>query len=133
MPEEQKPFITREGRLTGLPSLTPAELLTPPCLATQLAELMRERDLRGRMYPGWISSGRLDDDKAIEQLKRLERAMQTLELLGKPAVNATASAVASLPPADAAILVDIASALLADAKSRPRLILALGSVLEGAS
>jgi len=53
----------------------------PPSLAAQLAELKRERTMRGRVYPHLVASGKLKRHAADYQNLALEAAIKTLERL----------------------------------------------------
>lgn len=59
----------------------------PPSLSAQFAELKREKAMRARVYPHWISTGKIKKQTADYQMAALEAAMATLEglALGKPA------------------------------------------------
>lgn len=70
---------------------------------------------------------------ATHQEAGLDRATETLRLLQQPSINAVVATMAELPEADAAILGDVATALLGAGRRRPRLILALRSAMESVS
>jgi hypothetical protein len=133
MPEQQKPFITRGGKLSTLGVEPPAELLAPIALSGQIAELRREQELRGSLYPGWVENKRLEEPRAHEQLRLLERAIQSLGILQEPQVNAAVMAMKSFSTADSTLVSDVIVALITVGTRRPRLMLALRSALESVS
>lgn len=46
--------------------------------ADMIAEVERELNLRARVYPRWIESGRLKQSTADEQVRRLEAVLAAL-------------------------------------------------------
>lgn len=70
---------------------------------------------------------------ATQQEAGLDRATETLQLLQEPSINAVVSTMAGLPAAEAAILGDVATALLGAGRRRPKLILALRIAIESVS
>lgn len=112
MPEDQAPFAHQDGSVSprrGAPSLR------------LLSSISLERQIRA------ITGAAAFEDAG------LDRATETLQLLREPGINAVVTAMASMPEADAAILGDVATALLAADRRRPRLILALRAALESVS
>jgi len=53
----------------------------PPSLASQIAELKRERAMRARVYPMLIAKGTLKQRNADHQNVALDAAIATLERL----------------------------------------------------
>ncbi len=47
-------------------------------LAAQIAEVARECDVRARVYPRWIESGRLKPEDAARKLAAMRAALVTL-------------------------------------------------------
>lgn len=47
-------------------------------LQEQIAELERELQLRARVYPRWVASGKLASAASERQMDRLRAALQTL-------------------------------------------------------
>lgn len=44
-----------------------------------IKELRRELEMRKKLYPQWIQSGKLDRDRANIQFLRLQKALELLE------------------------------------------------------
>jgi hypothetical protein len=133
MSEPQKPFITRGGKLSSMGAVPPTELLAPIALAGMIAELRREQEMRGRLYPAWLENGRLDEAKAFDQLTQLERAVQTLALVQEPRVNTVVTALQQLDPTLQALVSDIVVALAVPGLGRQRFANALRKLVDGAS
>lgn len=130
MADDRKPFITRDGKLST-EGRTPADkLLAPIALKAQMDELVREQQLRGRLYPGWIANSRLEESRGIDQLRALGRAIESLQLLREPSVNATVAAMKSLTPADQAAVAAIATTVMGAGTKRAKLLGALRTALE---
>jgi hypothetical protein len=55
--------------------------LPKPSLAAQIAELKRERKMRERVYPFWITSKKIRQHDADYQMAALDAAIETLEAL----------------------------------------------------
>jgi hypothetical protein len=53
----------------------------PVNLHEQIAELKRELVMRGRVYPGLVSGGKLSPTEAERRNRALEAAVKTLETL----------------------------------------------------
>lgn len=113
MPEQQEPFTHEDGGTTP-PAVTPTKLspawlanLSLRVAAAPLAEPIEE----------WRSQPYAD-------------ILTLLEFMRQPAVNATTQAFVALEPAEAAIVTDVATALLAAGPKRAKLIRALRDVLE---
>lgn len=53
----------------------------PPSLAAQLAELKREKAMRARVYPHWISTGKIQKHTADYNNRGLDGAIATLEAI----------------------------------------------------
>lgn len=122
MPEDQKPFIHEDGTSTPAPGRTPAaKLLGSVELFDQIRELQRERAMRARLYPGWIDNGRLKKDSADAQERNLARAIESLQLLIEPSVNATVASMKTLTPDMQALLADVAIALAEPGIGRQKL------------
>lgn len=130
MAEDQKPYITRGGKLSTEGRTSADKLLAPYALKSQIGELAREQQMRGRLYPGWIENGRLDEDRGIEQLRLLGRAIESLQLLQEPSINATIAAMKTLTPAEQAVMASIAATLMDAGTKRPKVLLALRTAAE---
>jgi hypothetical protein len=48
-------------------------------LERALKELLREKELRMKLYPQWIKDGRLDEAQAKEQMEALDDAIQVIK------------------------------------------------------
>lgn len=129
--EPQKPFITQGGKLSNMGAVPPLDLLAPMALAVMIAELRREQELRGTLYPGWIANDRLDEEKAFDQLGALERAIQSLAHIQGPTVNTVLTALAALEPSFQALVSDIALALATPGSERQRLANGLRKLVDG--
>lgn len=57
--------------------------LPPVPIATQVACVEREIELRKRVYPRWVESGRLKQEKADEEIRRMEAVRDSLVRLAK--------------------------------------------------
>jgi hypothetical protein len=53
----------------------------PPSLGAQLAELKREKAMRARVYPHWIATKKMTQDKADHNNRGLDGAIASLEAL----------------------------------------------------
>jgi hypothetical protein len=53
--------------------------LLPVTLDEQIAEVQRELAVRKRVYPNFVSSKRLTQDRADLQMERLQAALETLQ------------------------------------------------------
>jgi hypothetical protein len=53
----------------------------PASLAAQLAELKREKKMRGQVYPHWIASRKMTQHQADYQMNALNCAIATFERL----------------------------------------------------
>jgi hypothetical protein len=53
--------------------------LPKPDIAKQIAELKRERKMRERVYPFWITSKKIRQHDADYQMAALDAAIETLE------------------------------------------------------
>lgn len=130
MAQDQKAFIASDGTLSPPENLTVDQLLASGVLKGQIDELVRERIMRGRLYPGWVANKRLDADAAAQQLLHLGRAEKTLRLLQEPVVNATLCAMKALAPEHQAALNQVALALLDAGTRRPKLVLELRAAMD---
>jgi hypothetical protein len=133
MPEQQKPFITQSGKLSTMSTVPAAELLAPIALAGQIAELRREQEMRGRLYPAWLENKRLDQDKAFDQLTQLERAIQTLAMVQEPRTNTVLTALRQIDPTMQALVSDIVVALAVPGLGRQRFANELRQLVNGGS
>src|SRR5690348_6661613 len=130
MAEDQKPYITRDGKLSTEGRTSADKLLAPHALKSQIGELAREQQMRGRLYPGWIENGRLNEDNAIDQLRQLSRAIESLQLLQEPSINSAITAMKTLTPAEQAVVAAIAATLMDAGTKRPKVLLALRTAAE---
>ena len=131
MPEEQEPFVHQDGTSTP-PGRTPADkLLAPFALKNQVAELQRERAMRARLYPGWVAAGRLKADTADAQLATLGRAVETLQLLQEPRINALVQGMKALTPDQQTLVADIVLAIATPGIGRQQLAIDLRKRIEG--
>ena len=53
-------------------------------LPDQIACVRREISMRRRVYPGWVSSGRMTQDQADQELARMQAVLETLQGLMPP-------------------------------------------------
>jgi len=134
MPEEQTPFVHQDGSTTPEPGRTSADkLLAPFALKNQVAELQRERAMRARLYPGWVDAGRLKRDVADAQLATLGRAIETLQLLQEPRINALVQGMKALTPDQQTLVADIVLAIATPGIGRQQLMNDLRKRIEGRS
>lgn len=54
-------------------------LLPPPSIEAQIAELKRERKMRERVYPKWVSGRMMTQHQSDRQMACLDAAIATLE------------------------------------------------------
>lgn len=134
MPEEQKPFVHQDGTSTPAPGRTPADKLLPSfALKKQIDELQREKAMRARLYPGWVHAGRLKALTADEQLDTLGRAIETLQLLQEPRINALVQGMKTLTPDQQTLTADIVLAIATPGIGRQQLMNDLRKRIEGRS
>lgn len=119
MPERQEPFIHENGKLV-LRRPKPAELTTD-VLARLVKTLTELRERAGQGDPRLADARREPYDLMIG----------IVSMLREPGFNSVALAFAALPPAEAAILGDLAAALLDAGKSRHLLLANLRELLRG--
>ena len=113
MPEPQKPFVHQDGTATPLPGRTPVEqLLSIASLGNQVRELEREAGMRRRLYPVWVDRKKITQAVADVQERQLQLAIESLQLLKEPTINAGVLAMKGLQPSYQALVVDIALALV---------------------
>lgn len=53
-------------------------------LADQIACVRREIAMRRRVYPGWVSSGRMTQEQSDLELTRMQAVLETLQGLMPP-------------------------------------------------
>ncbi|MBX9944925.1 MAG: hypothetical protein K2Y40_12655 [Reyranella sp.] len=133
MPEEQTPFVHQDGSTSPPGRTTADKLLAPYGLKNQVAELHRERAMRARLYPGWVAAGRLKADVADAQLDTLGRAIETLQLLQEPRINALVLGMKALTPDYQTLVADILLALSVPGIGRQQLAVDLRKRIEGRS
>ena len=121
MPETQEPFIHENGKT--LPRRPRPGELTSHRLGGLVNELGRLRQAAGQGDPRLADARREPYDLAIG----------VIAMLREPGFNSAAIAFAALPPADAAILSDVAAALLDAGTKRPKLLLQLRAAMESLS
>lgn len=103
MPEDQKPFVHRDGSATPPVATDWQRLLTPDALKRQI------RETRSTRSPD---------------------AERTLQLLLQPPINATVATMTELEPVPQAVVSSVAIALARAGTRRHRLLLELRAVLE---
>ncbi|MDP2332434.1 MAG: hypothetical protein Q8M19_17230 [Reyranella sp.] len=131
MTEPQEPFVHQDGTTTPA-SRTPADrLLAPFSLKNQVNELQREKAMRARLYPGWINAGRLKAATAEAQLETIGRAIETLQLLQEPRINALVQGMKSLTPDQQTLVADIVLAIVMPGIGRQQLMIDLRKRIEG--
>lgn len=119
MPEQQEPFIHENGQ-TVLRRPKPAELTSD-----NLVRLIRTMtELRGQ-------AGQGDPRLSAARREPYDLVIGILTMLREPGFNSAAIAFAALPPAEAAILGDVAADLLDAGKSRHLLLANLRELLRG--
>jgi len=76
-------------------------------LDAQIACVRREIGMRERVYPKWVSAGRMKQDAADRELAAMRAVLATLEMLatlpGKIAYQLTKRLVIDMPSARAAV------------------------------
>lgn len=55
-----------------------SDALPPVTIAEQIATVEREIALRRRVYPRWVSYGRMKQATADEEIRRMEAVLETL-------------------------------------------------------
>lgn len=118
MPEQQEPFIHQDGK-TILRRPRPGEL-TSNALARLVNALGELRQREGQGDPRLANARR----------EPLAFTIAILAMLREPNFNSAAIGFAALPPAEAALIGDLAATLLATGTARPRLVQELRALLE---
>lgn len=123
----QRPFAHQDGSKTPAPAKPVHDLLAPHALASQLANLDSE------IASTKSFAGELDDigsEAYLAAAGLLGDTRGVLLALQAPPVNATVVAMHALPPSEAAIIAQVAVALLDAGSKRPKLILELRAALD---
>lgn len=119
MSEEQEPFVHRDGSTT--PKTAPPVELSSHALANLINHMSYARSQNDYGDPR---------TKAARQ-EPYDQVIALLQLLSQPSLNSAVVALASLEPADASVVVDVATAVMAAGPTkRPKLIRALRVSLE---
>jgi hypothetical protein len=135
MTEPQTPFVHQDGTTTPADVMQLGKLLIPHSLAGQVGALDDQIHYcevgLGALREDGGDPAQIDAEQEI--IDELKRARSVLLELQAPTLNAAASAIVLLPPADAALIGEIATAILGAGNRRPKLLLALRAAMESAS
>lgn len=119
MPEEQKPFVHRDGSTT--PATDKPVVLSVGVLSNLVNHMSHAR-----------AQNALGDPRTRDARQApYEQVIAILRLLKQPGLNSAVVALGTLEPADASVVVDVAVAVMeAGAAKRAKLIRALRVALE---